>query len=629
MQSDVMRELFLAASEVVQPRLKESPAMRRLLSAVGRWLIEECRRAEAETGVAAGSGCAATAEMNGVLTGVAADETAAAGVNGREAVSLTADAERPANGVVSSDIESLAAGVEETVQPVVECDAVSPEVATEVPTNRVSVAEPPEQAAVSAVISTDIAASLEPAAESDTAEPADAMDGGGTRGGSAAQPSASDGKPTRKSRRKGLAFKGKPDFTNVRARASFMEQACELAIQRLQRTEPTIRDAQELATQIKLLRDKLQRQSGPVPRVLDDGQAGDATLLSIAKACYGGLYESIDLLAALEHANKTVKKEHQHHAVTLMAEVTSMLEEALEALQLGEDHVVEEAYAANRQYATRHSVFSVRYLHDDECGDSSRIDELRKEIRTLMGKISNSLPKTEILHKVVHPAKQNIQRLLNKHRLTGKDRDDVRRELANVSAAGAEAHLHLLTAVRSVEVKVMEGMDLPDQQLLAELGEFKNNVKIPLHPSAEAPKQGSDDAEDDSRWSEEVAKVREKLRGRKLLLVGGTPRPEAKAKLVEAFELAELFWDEITEHTSAQPLKPRVDDPNTAVVVVIPKFIGHVIADNVQAWCRAAGKPCVMTNGGYNPNGVAHAICKQASVKLGFDPMPDDAGEGI
>ncbi|MFN4242314.1 MAG: hypothetical protein ACK4PI_03660 [Tepidisphaerales bacterium] len=635
MQSDVMRELVLAASEVLQPRLKESPGMRRLLSAMGAWLIEECRRAEMEADAVPVTSQLEASVINGSPRAKPASGPTTVRV-GHDVAVAVADAELPATGSVTSDIGIPEAEVSATVETAAGTDDGVAEVTAARPTSD----ESESQATVDAneVAFVNDAKLLEPvavesdAAEPIAAEPTDAEEVAATGESSSEQPSAPLSQPSPKVRSKGRSFKGKPDFSNVRHRASLMEQACELALQRLQTGDRPPDKEQELQLQIKLLREKIERLNGPTPRVLEVGNEADATLLSVLKSCYGGLKEGVDLLEVIEHSDKTVQRQHRNYALSLLAEVTSMLEEAIDAVELGEDPVVEEAYAAIRWLARKHTVSCVKCLDDDGCGDSTRIDELRNDIQNVLGSIHKNTPKTEVRRAATNSARWRISQVLknSEQRLTPASRNEIREGLASLSAAGAAGKALLVDAVRSVGTKLIGGMDLPKQQFLAEIEEFRNDVKIPLDASAEAPARGDeDDADDDSPWSEDVARVRETLRGRKLLLVGGTPRPEAKAKLVEAFELAELFWDEIKEHTSAQPLKPRVDDPDTAVVVVMPKFTGHVIADNVQAWCRAAGKPCVMTNGGYNPNGVAHAICKQASVKLGLDTMPNDAGEGI
>lgn len=52
------------------------------------------------------------------------------------------------------------------------------------------------------------------------------------------------------------------------------------------------------------------------------------------------------------------------------------------------------------------------------------------------------------------------------------------------------------------------------------------------------------------------------------------------------------------------------------MVVVIIKLTGHLHAEEAREYAEAAGKPCVLLSGGYNPEQVAMAILAQVSERL-------------
>jgi hypothetical protein len=116
--------------------------------------------------------------------------------------------------------------------------------------------------------------------------------------------------------------------------------------------------------------------------------------------------------------------------------------------------------------------------------------------------------------------------------------------------------------------------------------------------------------------SAEVMAVAELLRGRELVLIGGTVRPEHEAALTEAFGLAGVRWLSTPEHTSFTVFEPAVARPEVAVVLLAIRWSSHDYAE-VKKFCDRYDKPLVRLPRGYNRNQVAHEILRQAGHRLG------------
>ena len=113
----------------------------------------------------------------------------------------------------------------------------------------------------------------------------------------------------------------------------------------------------------------------------------------------------------------------------------------------------------------------------------------------------------------------------------------------------------------------------------------------------------------------EVLTVRDLLRGKAVVLIGGERRPHAQRALQEAFGLKELRWIEPGEHESFGAFEPAVAQPDVAVVLLAIRWVSHSHS-NVQQFCTAYDKPLVKLPAGYSPNQVAHQIVHQCGERL-------------
>jgi hypothetical protein len=122
-------------------------------------------------------------------------------------------------------------------------------------------------------------------------------------------------------------------------------------------------------------------------------------------------------------------------------------------------------------------------------------------------------------------------------------------------------------------------------------------------------------------WSESVQRVRAKLEGGAVVVIGGERRQEAVERLTEAFGLGRLDWVELTEHGTSEPMRAPISREDVRLVLVIIRLTGHLHAEEARACADAAGKPWVMLEAGYNPERVANDVLEQAGERLAQRPM--------
>ena len=127
-----------------------------------------------------------------------------------------------------------------------------------------------------------------------------------------------------------------------------------------------------------------------------------------------------------------------------------------------------------------------------------------------------------------------------------------------------------------------------------------------------------EEAADEAReYSPGVVRVREWLRGKRMVLIGGERRDEAVRRISDAFELADLEWISLSEHASSTPMEAPIRRPDTALVLVLIRLSGHHHVDDARAYCERHDRPFVRLPAGYNPEQIAAQVIEQVSERLG------------
>jgi len=117
-------------------------------------------------------------------------------------------------------------------------------------------------------------------------------------------------------------------------------------------------------------------------------------------------------------------------------------------------------------------------------------------------------------------------------------------------------------------------------------------------------------------YSADVIRVAQRLRGSKVLLVGGDQRPDKLERIERAFELEELIWLPTSPHTSIERITPHIKRHAVAVVLLALRWASHVYSPHMRKACNDASVPFVRLRAGLNPNRIANEIVAQIGEQL-------------
>ncbi len=115
--------------------------------------------------------------------------------------------------------------------------------------------------------------------------------------------------------------------------------------------------------------------------------------------------------------------------------------------------------------------------------------------------------------------------------------------------------------------------------------------------------------------SHEVRRVRDLLKGRAVVMIGGDKRPFSADALIDSFGLKDLIWIETREHQTHTVFEPQVARPDVVLVLLAIRWSSHSFGE-VKEYCDKYGKPLVHLPAGYNPNQVAFHILNQVGERL-------------
>ncbi|MBX3435801.1 MAG: hypothetical protein KF847_20985 [Pirellulales bacterium] len=341
-------------------------------------------------------------------------------------------------------------------------------------------------------------------------------------------------------------------------------------------------------------------------------QPADPILRQIAE-CYDAQADAVALVRRIDSVADGRRAEDEESAFHLLAEANSALRVALADTWLSDDDRDQaETHVWLRRETAERRVFIERHMTADDPADPANAANLR----TRIGAMGKRLDEREAAAKKVKNALGQIRYHAG--------------QLIKGRPEEAPAHWTKIADA----VKRLEGMGVAttDRRIAEAVGsaaadawpgpsagsEFMADVIArALALKSEAGKTDPKRPNGDEReWSPSVLGVRELLRGKRMVIIGGERNAEAVQRLTQAFELKEAEWVELTEHGPGTPMRAPIYRPDTAVVIVIIKLTGHLHSEEARDYAAAAGKPCVMLSGGYNPERVAAEIMEQASGRL-------------
>ncbi len=348
-------------------------------------------------------------------------------------------------------------------------------------------------------------------------------------------------------------------------------------------------------------------------------QPDDAALSRIA-ACYDAQAEGAALVRRMDEAPKGRRPDGEEAvAMGLLAEANSALRVALLGTWLTEDDKDQlETHLWLRRETASRRVFIPRFMSMSDPADPAGVDGVRARIADERKRFDDRTATAKgVKNALGHIRYHAGQIVKNRGEESARDWsriEDAARELEGMGVALTDTRI--AGAVGPAAAALWRGEP-------ADGGVVSGIVSRALAIGAGAGGEADDPAAGEVReWSGRVMEVRELLRGKRMVIIGGEPNVQAIERLTRAFELEEAEWVELTEHGSGEPMRAPINRPDTAVVVVIVKLTGHLHADEARGYASAAGKPCVLLSGGYNPERVAAEVLEQASARLGERGAP-------
>lgn len=169
----------------------------------------------------------------------------------------------------------------------------------------------------------------------------------------------------------------------------------------------------------------------------------------------------------------------------------------------------------------------------------------------------------------------------------------VRREIGGLLAAGVSSRNPRLVRVAGPLAALLEG------------SEFRT-LRRAIREDRESEEESEDAAPSPlpagwAWWTH--------TRGKRAVMVGGSPREVNRARLEKAFELAELDWMPAEfRRNSLQAIRDRVRSGGVDLVLILRSFVGHDADQVILPACREAGVAWASVEQGYGVARVRGAI---------------------
>jgi hypothetical protein len=319
--------------------------------------------------------------------------------------------------------------------------------------------------------------------------------------------------------------------------------------------------------------------------------------LDLAACFENGAEAAKLLLAALKEPSGT----HLQNAMSYLAEAQFAIRMAVTQVGMEEeDWTQAQLFHWLKRLTREHHLFVTHFMRRNESAIPANAPDLAGRIREAAEDIERFAALGDAAKRVIATVSYHAHRLY--------DEADRRYNWERILETLAEAvpdiicasdprfrslllpHLDTLPEDAAVSASTQTVFDALDQYLPSE----PDDVEI------DQPKQ----------TTAEMIKLRERLRGTTLVIIGGEARPHAQKALRDAFDLTEVFWQTAKHHQSPTTFRPAIEAEGVSVVLLAIRWSSHVFA-NVKSYCDEANVPFVRLPAGYSPSQVAAQILQQ------------------
>lgn len=395
------------------------------------------------------------------------------------------------------------------------------------------------------------------------------------------------------------------DLELIEARCRLKARSCELYVAR-NRLEPG--DEESKRTLYDAVGDVLRQAKATAECFLwvlwrEREQPSDEVVSRIA-LCYRALAEAVSVMRRVDEVGERAGDGAVATAMQLLAEADSSLRVALEETWLtAPDRDQDETHLWLRRETAWRRVFLTRHMTISDPGDPGRAAAVIEEAAALAAHVAKRVASSKGVESALTKLRYHVGK-------AAADPEEYQFEkiadaLESLAAMGVSARDRRV--VEALPAAIASAM--PERLLgrAAVRDAVAGALKVPAAKEAETKERV---------WSARVAEARALVEGRVLVMVGGEPRNDAIERLKKAFGLLRVDWVHLTEHGSSEGLRGPISRAESAAVLVLIKLTGHLHAEEAQRYARAAGKPWVYLTAGYNPEQVAEALLQQAGERL-------------
>ncbi len=398
-----------------------------------------------------------------------------------------------------------------------------------------------------------------------------------------------------------------PDLSHVVRRASLKSECCLWAIERRKRLAAgadfadVIRPRdQELLAKSRQMRDCYVWPLDPYTDLPSD------EMLERAAQCYQNLARAAEYAQSVRGPQNEEAQVEQ--AYVLLAEAQSALRALTRQFDLKDDIDQYEAFRWLRLRTEEDQVYVPRHMRLNDAADPAHAPDLQHRLEEAWDAWNARRQAGERRERLMNRARFHARKLVDRG---GSDDDgadwqrlhDAVIELIEGGLPPSNVTLRemLLPLVDWIPERL--GSDPRFQRVLQELDRYLASREV------DRPTAGGETLD------ENVRQVRDLLRGRVMLLIGGECRRETADRLERTFELAELRWINTREHESTSYFESAVARAETALVALAIRWSSHSY-EEVADMCVRYGKPFVRLPSGYGANQLAYQILQQASETL-------------
>ena len=337
----------------------------------------------------------------------------------------------------------------------------------------------------------------------------------------------------------------------------------------------------------------------------------DETMHRLAKL-YDALADAVEFVSSMLSAS-TPLEDHPPlaPALHLLAEIQSALRVELDRSIDKWDADQQDVYYWLRHLTAEQQIYINRFMRMDDPADPGAAGSMRDRLAELRGSWDRAASDRKQRHERLGKLRYHAKRLRSARGEGDADDwealleavDDIV-ESKDEQPSSKVMRKHLLPLVD----RLPEGVEVPAAAglVLREVRRYQRSQANSSEPDQSPPTEEA---------PPQVTEVREMLRGKVVVLIGGEERAYTAEALREAFELKELRWVSTRVHQSVEPIRVAAGRGDVDLVLLGIRWSSHAFGE-VRSTCVDAGVPLVRLPAGLNPGQVAHQVLEQASGAL-------------